>query len=87
MDDKERATLWKVRKECLPTVAGMRKAGTTAIIEDVCFEVPRLADAVTDLRELFDKDGYSDAVIFGHALAGNLHFMFNQDFQSPEELS
>ena len=87
MDDKERATLWKVRKECLPTVAGMRKAGTTAIIEDICFEVPRLAEAVTDLRELFDKDGYSDAVIFGHALAGNLHFMFNQDFQSPEEVS
>lgn len=87
MDAGEQATLWKVRKECLPTVAGMRKAGTTAIIEDICFPVPRLAEAVTDLRELFDKDGYSDAVIFGHALAGNLHFMFNQDFQNEAEVT
>ncbi len=87
MDASEQATLWKVRKECLPTVAGMRKAGTTAIIEDICFPVPRLAEAVTDLRELFDKDGYSDAVIFGHALAGNLHFMFNQDFQNETEVT
>lgn len=85
-DPKTQAILWKVRKECLPTVAGMRKAGTTAIIEDVCFPVPRLAEAVTDLRTLFDKDGYSDAVIFGHALAGNLHFMFNQDFGNQEQL-
>ena len=86
LDEKQQATLWKVRKECLPTVAGMRKAGTTAIIEDICFPVPRLAEAVTDLRNLFDKDGYSDAVLFGHALAGNLHFMFNQDFGNEEEL-
>lgn len=86
-DAAEQATLWKVRKECLPTVAGMRKAGTTAIIEDICFPVPRLAEAVTDLRELFDKDGYSDAVLFGHALAGNLHFMFNQDFGNEAEVS
>lgn len=85
-DPKTQAVLWKVRKECLPTVAGMRKAGTTAIIEDICFPVPRLAEAVTDLRKLFDKDGYSDAVLFGHALAGNLHFMFNQDFGNDEQL-
>ena len=86
LDEQQQATLWKVRKECLPTVAGMRKAGTTAIIEDICFPVPRLAEAVTDLRNLFDKDGYSDAVIFGHALAGNLHFMFNQDFGNEAEV-
>lgn len=86
MDEKEQATLWKVRKETLPTVAGMRKVGTTAIIEDICFPVPRLGEAVTDLRELFDRDGYSDAVIFGHALAGNLHFMFNQDFGNEAEV-
>ena len=85
-DSREQATLWKLRKETLPTVAGMRRAGTTSIIEDICFPVPQLAQATTDLREVFDKDGYSDAVIFGHALAGNLHFMFNQDFGSKEEV-
>lgn len=86
LDAKEQAMLWKVRKETLPTVAGMRKAGTTAIIEDICFPVPRLAEAVTDLRNVFEADGYADAVIFGHALAGNLHFMFNQDFGTDEEV-
>lgn len=83
---RQQAILWKIRKETLPTVAGMRKAGTTAIIEDVCFPVPMLADATMDLRRVFAKNGYDDAVIFGHALAGNLHFMFNQDFGSRAEI-
>lgn len=85
-DAKEQATLWKIRKECLPTVAGMRKRGTTAIIEDICFPVPQLADATMDLRRIFHENGYDDAVIFGHALAGNLHFMFNQDFSTEAEI-
>ncbi len=84
-DPKEQAVLWKIRKETLPTVAGMRKAGTTAIIEDICFPVPQLAGAVLDLRKIFEKNGYTDAVIFGHALEGNLHFMFNQDFGTDAE--
>lgn len=86
-DAKEQATLWKVRKETLPTVAGMRKPGTTAIIEDICFPVPRLAEAVADLRKIFEEDGYEDAGIFGHALEGNLHFLFNQDFGTDEEVA
>ena len=85
-DSKEQAALWKIRKETLPTVAGMRKSGTTSIIEDICFPVERLADAAVELREVFGNNGYDDAVIFGHALAGNLHFMFNQDFTTPSEV-
>lgn len=85
-DAAEQAVLWKIRKETLPTVAGMRKAGTTAIIEDICFPVERLASATVELREVFRRNGYDDAVIFGHALEGNLHFMFNQDFGTPSEL-
>lgn len=83
---KEQAILWKIRKETLPTVAGMRKSGTTAIIEDICFPVSELAEATTRLRKVFQEHGYDDAVIFGHALAGNLHFMFNQDFSSKKEI-
>lgn len=83
-DAKEQATMWKLRKEMLPTVAGLRKSGTTAIIEDICFPIEKLAEATVKLREVFAADGYEDAVIFGHALAGNLHFMFNQDFSTPE---
>ncbi len=82
-DAREQARLWKLRKEMLPTVAGMRRSGTTAIIEDICFPIEKLAEATVKLREVFEADGYGDAVIFGHALAGNLHFMFNQDFSTP----
>ncbi len=85
-DAKEQATLWKLRKEMLPTVAGMRRSGTTAIIEDICFPIEKLAEATVRLREVFAADGYADAVIFGHALAGNLHFMFNQDFSTVAEV-
>lgn len=85
-DAHEQATLWKVRKETLPTVAGMRNKGTTAIIEDICFPVQMLAQATSDLRKVFVANGYDDAVIFGHALEGNLHFMFNQNFNSEAEV-
>ena len=85
-DAREQATLWKLRKEMLPTVAGLRRSGTTAIIEDICFPIEKLAEATVRLREVFAADGYADAVIFGHALAGNLHFMFNQDFSTAAEV-
>ena len=85
-DAAEQATMWKLRKEMLPTVAGMRRSGTTTIIEDICFPIEKLAEATVRLREVFAADGYADAVIFGHALAGNLHFMFNQDFATAAEV-
>ncbi|MCR5744169.1 MAG: FAD-binding oxidoreductase [Bacteroidales bacterium] len=85
-DAREQATMWKLRKEMLPTVAGLRRSGTTAIIEDICFPIEHLAEATVRLREVFAADGYADAVIFGHALAGNLHFMFNQDFSTAAEV-
>lgn len=85
-DPREQASFWKLRKETLPTVAGMRKTGTTAIIEDICFPVAQLAEATTDLRQVLKDNGYDDAGIFGHALAGNLHFIFSQDFQTGSEV-
>jgi len=84
-NSKEQAILWKIRKETLPTVAGMRKSGTTSIIEDVCFPIHLLAKAVLDLQLLFSKHGYKEAVIFGHALEGNMHFMFSPDFNDEAE--
>ncbi|MFZ4723958.1 MAG: FAD-binding and (Fe-S)-binding domain-containing protein [Paludibacter sp.] len=78
--------LWKIRKGLFPSVGAMRKTGTTVIIEDVAFPVPRLAEATLDLHLLFDKWGYYEAVIFGHALEGNLHFVFTQDFGTQSEI-
>ncbi|RXL62258.1 hypothetical protein EO238_33265, partial [Citrobacter sp. AAK_AS5] len=60
--------------------------GTTVIIEDVAFPIERLADATLELQGLLEKYGYSEAIIFGHALEGNLHFVFTQDFGDPKEI-
>lgn len=77
---EDRATLWKIRSGMFPSVGATREGGTTVIIEDVGFPVENLADAATDLRELFVKHGYSDAILFGHAKDGNLHFVLSQTF-------
>jgi len=79
--------LWAIRKQTFPAVGAVRENGTTVIIEDVAFPVERLASAVTDLQLLFDKYHYNEAIIFGHALEGNLHFVFTQDFSKTGETS
>ncbi|MCK9410847.1 MAG: FAD-binding oxidoreductase [Prolixibacteraceae bacterium] len=85
-DPLECAHLWKIRKGMFPSVGAMRKKGTTVIIEDVAFPLIRLAEATLDLQQLFEKWGYHEAVIFGHALMGNLHFVFTQDFTTEKEI-
>jgi len=87
-DDPEHcAALWKVRKGTFPSVGSRRATGTTVIIEDVAFPVERLADATLDLQRLMHAHGYRDAIIFGHALEGNLHFVFTQDFAQEAEVA
>ncbi len=76
----EQAALWKVRQGMFPSVGAARKRGTAVLIEDVAFPVDRLADAVADLRTLFARHGYDDAIVFGHAKDGNLHFVLSQSF-------
>jgi len=85
-DALECARFWNVRKGMFPSVGAMRKTGTTVIIEDVAFPVPRLAEATLDLQRLLAAHGYPDAIIFGHALEGNLHFVFTQDFNTAAEI-
>jgi D-lactate dehydrogenase len=76
----EQALLWRIRSGMFPSVGSVRKSGTTVIIEDVAFPVENLADAAHDLNRLFRKHGYSNAIIFGHAKDGNLHFVITQSF-------
>ena len=78
--------LWNIRKGLFPSVGAMRQTGTTVIIEDVAFPVGRLAGAALDLRALLDRHGYGGAILFGHALEGNLHFVFTQDFNTAAEV-
>lgn len=85
-DSVVQAQLWKIRKGMFPSVGAVRESGTTVIIEDVAFPVERLADAAVDLRVVLDKHGYKDAILFGHAKDGNLHFVITQGFRHPEEI-
>jgi D-lactate dehydrogenase len=84
------AKYWKVRKGTFPSVGARRAAGTTVVIEDVAFPVERLAEATLDLQAVLRKHGYmqpgQEAIIFGHALEGNLHFVFTQDFSRDDEV-
>ncbi|SDB50887.1 FAD-binding and (Fe-S)-binding domain-containing protein [Pseudomonas sp. NFACC13-1] len=86
-DPRENARLWAIRKDTFPAVGAVRKTGTTVIIEDVTFPVEQLALGVNRLIELFDKHHYDEAILFGHALEGNLHFVFTQGFNSAEEVA
>ena len=73
-DPIERAKLWHIRKGLYAAVAGARKSGTTALLEDIAVPPAHLAATCIGLQELFLKHGYDDAVIFGHAKDGNIHF-------------
>ncbi len=84
--EAEYTRLWNIRKGLFPTVGAMRAVGTTVIIEDVAFPLAHLAAATLNLQQLFHKHGYHEAIIFGHALEGNLHFVFTQDFSSGREV-
>jgi D-lactate dehydrogenase len=79
--------LWKIRKDTFPAVGAVRQTGTTVIIEDVTFPIEILAEGVNRLLQLFDKHGYDEAIIFGHALDGNLHFVFTQGFDDPQQVA
>jgi D-lactate dehydrogenase len=87
VDPGECARFWNVRKGMFPSVGAVRNVGTTVIIEDVAFPVERLAEATLDLQVLLATHGYPEAIIFGHALEGNLHFVFTQDFNTEAEVA
>lgn len=85
-DTAEQAFLWKLRKGMFPAVGAVRASGTTVILEDIAFPVDQLGDAILDLHVLFAKHHYDNAIIFGHAKDGNIHFVVTQSFNSPSEV-
>jgi D-lactate dehydrogenase len=86
-DAARQAALWSVRKGLIPSVGAMRRRGTSFIIEDVVFPVERLAQGVGELQALFASYGYDDAIVFGHARDGNLHFVLTQAFDDPRDVA
>lgn len=85
-DKAECARYWAIRSGIFPMVGGMRRRGTTCLIEDIAFHVEDLPDATAELSELLDRHGYDDSCIYGHALDGNFHFIINQAFDSGEQV-
>lgn len=85
-DPAAQAGLWAVRKGIIPSVGARRRRGTTLVTEDVVFPPERLADGVLGLQELFRKHRYDDAVVFGHAKDGNLHFLLAQGMDAAGAL-
>ncbi|MBN9177485.1 MAG: FAD-binding oxidoreductase [Microbacterium sp.] len=84
---KARATAWKLRKGLYTSVAGARPSGTTALLEDIVVPVPSLASTCDGLQLLFERYGYRDSVIFGHAKDGNIHFMLTDRFEGAEAMA
>ena len=78
---------WAMRSGIFPAVGGTREIGTTCLIEDIAFPIEHLAEATLDLQRLFREHNYPDAVIYGHALEGNYHFILNQRFDTPEAIA
>lgn len=77
---------WKIRKGLFPAVGAVRPVGTTVIIEDVAVPIQSLAAATADLQAALIRHGYAEAIIFGHALDGNLHFVFAQGFADDQAI-
>lgn len=83
-DEQRSHALWDIRKGFFASGGAARPKGTSMLTEDVAAPIERLAEFVIDMRQLLDDHGYEDAIIFGHALAGNLHFQMSDDFGQPD---
>lgn len=82
-DPDEQAELWDIRKGLFASAGATRPQGTCMMTEDIAVPIDRLPEVVGRLRILLDAHGYEEAIIFGHALAGNLHFQMAEDFARP----
>jgi len=83
---EEYSRYWAIRAGIFPSVGGMRKPGTTCLIEDIAFHIEDLPEATAELQQLIARHGYDDACIYGHALEGNYHFIINQSFSNETEV-
>ena len=77
--------LWDIRKGLFASAGADRPKGTVMLTEDVAVPIHQLANAVDDLRIVLDRHQFHEGIIFGHALAGNLHFQMHADFTSQKE--
>ena len=85
-DPKVYSKYWQIRSGVFPAVGAMRPNGTSCLIEDIVFPLEVLPEAIPALQRLLVDHGYEDAVIYGHSIEGNFHFILNQDFEKETEI-
>lgn len=83
-DSQEIEDNWKIRKSILPLCASLRPSGSTVITEDICFDIDNFTAGINDIITLFDIYNFKGSV-FGHALAGNVHFIITPNLNDESE--
>jgi D-lactate dehydrogenase len=78
--------LWSIRKGLLASLGKTKESETTFILEDICFPLKSLPDAVPDLQNLFSRFKYDKTGVYGHGLDGNMHFMLTENFNNPDSV-
>ncbi|MBP9743734.1 MAG: FAD-binding oxidoreductase, partial [Burkholderiales bacterium] len=85
-DSKIYTELWALRQGILPAIGGDRPLGTNVVLEDIAVAITVLPQLIYDLRQLFTEFSYTNAAIFGHILAGNIHFVFTPKFDTTADI-
>ena len=77
-------TYWHVRNGLFTSAAASRPKGTACIIEDIALQADVLGDALSDVKELLAQSNYSNHVMWGHLLDGNVHFTVFPDINNQQ---
>ncbi|MCI2121242.1 MAG: FAD-binding oxidoreductase [Bacteroidales bacterium] len=85
-DPSEYEALWSVRNGLFTSSAASRPRGTITIIEDIAFRGEVLGDALYAIRRVLADHGYSDAVMWGHLMDGNVHFTIFPDMNAADSV-
>ena len=83
-DAKLYDTYWQVRNGLFTSAAASRPKGTACIIEDIALDGEVIGDALTDVKTLLANSNYSNAVMWGHLLDGNVHFTVFPDINNKQ---
>ncbi|MDA2918122.1 FAD-binding oxidoreductase [Desulfobacterota bacterium AH_259_B03_O07] len=82
----EHRTLWESRSNLLGLVASNANPGETTVVEDMAVPLEELVPFVEGLQANFEKHGLK-GYINGHASAGNLHFIINENFNDEKSIA
>lgn len=74
--------LWAIRRGILPIIAGARSPGASLINEDIAVFPADLPQFCLDLTQILQAHHYLKYAIFGHVKDGNLHFLFEANFNN-----